>query len=207
MDQGTSKPRLPRTEDVSPVIEAVRYTLLELVRGADIHIFTPYMVRLIGSRGSPWTELRRAYLCADIACRVIAPDALRLVALESAACQLEALTPIRVSEDATEAGLAAYTASGAAINTFAPHAVVVMNAVSEAARAAFAAACITKDPPARHRRKGAWIQKAASAGAGATATAVWTAEASLHRGTDKYRTILSGYVAYLMERLHAVEDS
>jgi hypothetical protein len=101
--------------------------------------------------------------------------------------------------------------TGYAINTFAPHDLVVMHATSEATRGAFAAACITKDPPARYRWKGAWVQKAASAGAGVASTAGWTAEAarccSSRDGIGAYRASLSGYAASLIESLLAIGDT
>src|SRR5690606_39229403 len=73
----------------------------------------PRLFDVVGTNGGPELAQRRAFLAADRACRVWAPEALDRVGLTEAAAKLRAL-PVIVDSDSAHAAYA-YVAAYAAV--------------------------------------------------------------------------------------------
>jgi hypothetical protein len=116
-------------------------------------LLAPLLPRLIGTAGDPAASQRRAYIAADLAVRVFAPDALDAAGLTDHGARLRALPPIVDQATATRATYAADAAAVAAAKSA---------AAADATYAAYAA----------------WAAANAAANVANAAAAVWAAAAA-----------------------------
>jgi hypothetical protein len=100
-------------ECASPVIAAFGRYFNDGLEEVTRQRLLPYVPRLVGSRGTPEVEKRRAWMAVDWLCRVYAPAWLDLAGLSEYAESLRALAPITDAESA-KTSQAALHASGQA---------------------------------------------------------------------------------------------
>ena len=126
----------------SSVIAAFLRSLNDSLPDTDRQLLKPLIPRLVATAASPSVERQRAYLCADWACRVIAPLGLRVRGLDQQATTLEALAPITNGRTARAArGVATAAAAGASAAAYAAaSAAASATYVADSVAAAYAAA-------------------------------------------------------------------
>lgn len=123
-----------------PVIGAFVVCLNDRMSEEDRNSFLkPLLGRLVGSKASPVVEIRRAFVAADYAVRVFAPQALRAAGKDEIADKLQGLPKIVDRASASVGGDAASDASVAAAS-----------AASAAYAAAYAAASADADASAAY---------------------------------------------------------
>ena len=102
----------PACADV--VIAAFVRRLNDRMDDENRQLLKPYLPRLIGTANGPEIQRQRAFVCADYACRVWVPIALRAAGLEVEAARMAALPMIAAWSAAKSAESAAWSAAKSA---------------------------------------------------------------------------------------------
>ncbi len=142
-------------------------------------LLKPYAPRIVGTRASTETEVRRGRIAADYAIRVFAPIRLRSLGREAWAKELESLGQITNKESAVIAGDAARKIQASAYAATAADASAATDASADASAAAYAAAAAAASAAAyAAAAAAAYAAAAAAASAAADAAASAAADAS-----------------------------